>query len=290
MNNFITRVVFVGIALPVLFAVAIFLPHFNHATIALLALVFSVGSVLELRRIVEPTGGMYRDAAAVLFAALPSTVVFFSRLSMRGAGLASSWLSPLAIVCLLLFMSSAFPIAFPRRPESVKSSIAVMGANALYLLYPGALSTAIIVILGAQNGPGLMLMWFALIVFGNDSLAWLAGVTLGKHRGIFAVSPNKSLEGLVAGMSGSIGFSYAGAFLFPSVVPRNWLALGIIGMACGIAVVVGDLFESAIKRAGSVKDSGTIVPGRGGMLDSYDSLLFAAPVFAGILGMLGMLA
>jgi len=275
--------------MPIIFAIALFVPHLNHAAIALLAMVFSVGSVLELRRIIEPAGGTYRDAAAVSFAALPSIVVYFSRLSMRGAGLATSWLSPLAIACILLFIFSAFPVAFPRRLESVKSSIAVIGANALYLFYPGALSTAIIVILGAQNGPGLMLIWFALIVFGNDSLAWLAGVTLGKHRGIFGVSPNKSLEGLVAGMSGSIGFSYAGAFLFPSVVPRNWLALGIIGLACGIAVVTGDLFESAIKRAGCVKDSGTIVPGRGGMLDSYDSLLFAAPVFAGILGLMGML-
>lgn len=290
MNNFVTRVVFVGVTLPVLFAIAIFLPHYNHASIAVLALVFSVGSALELRRMVEPAGGKYRDAFAVVFAALPSIVVFFTRLSMQGAGLASSWLSPLALVCLCLFMVAAFPIAFPRKPESVKQAIAITGANALYIFYPGALSTAIIVILGAQNGPGLMLIWFALIVFGNDSLAWLAGVTLGKHRGIFTVSPNKSLEGLIAGMSGSIGFSYAGAFLFPSIVPRNWLALGVIGVVCGVAVVTGDLFESAIKRAGSVKDSGTIVPGRGGMLDSYDSLLFAAPVFAGMLGLMGMLA
>ncbi|PKL08399.1 MAG: hypothetical protein CVV51_09180 [Spirochaetae bacterium HGW-Spirochaetae-7] len=289
MNNFVTRVIFVGIALPVLFAIAVFMPHFNNASLSLLTLVFTVGSALELRRIVEPAGGISRDAVAVAFATLPSIAVYFSRLTMRGAGLAASWLSPVAIACLLLFMASALPVAFPKKPDAVKSSIAVIGANALYLFYPGALSTAIIVILGARNGAGQMLIWFALIVFGNDSLAWLAGVTLGKRRGIFAVSPNKSLEGLVAGMSGSIFFSFAGAFLFPSTVPRNWIALGIIGLACGSAVVTGDLFESAIKRAGSVKDSGSIIPGRGGMLDSYDSLLFAAPVFAGILGIMGML-
>jgi len=113
-------------------------------------------------------------------------------------------------------------------------------------------------------------------------------VTLGHKRGIFTVSPNKSLEGLLAGMAGSVGFAFLGPVLLPGIVPRSWPTLLALGLACGVAVVAGDLFESAIKRSAGVKDSGSIVPGRGGILDSFDSLLFAAPVFIGVLAAAGV--
>ncbi|MBN2874361.1 MAG: phosphatidate cytidylyltransferase, partial [Spirochaetales bacterium] len=174
--------------------------------------------------------------------------------------------------------------------DTVSLTILKVTRNALYMLYPGALSSAIVIILAAREFSGSLLIWFALIVFGNDSFAWLAGVTLGRKRGIFTVSPNKSLEGLIAGMAGSIGFAMAGPILFPEAIPPRWLALAILGVAVGIAVVSGDLFESALKRSAGVKDSGSIIPGRGGVLDSYDSLLFAAPVFCGIAVMMGLLS
>jgi phosphatidate cytidylyltransferase len=67
------------------------------------------------------------------------------------------------------------------------------------------------------------------------------------------------------------------------MIPNDWLVLFITGLACGFMVIAGDLFESSIKRAVSVKDSGSIIPGRGGILDSFDSILFTAPVFTGFL-------
>jgi len=289
MKNFATRITFVGIAVPALFALAIYVPFMNHAPIALIALLFTIGSSIELQRMLEPGAGMGRTIAAAVLGALPPVAVYAMRLVTPGASLAESWLAPLTLVIIAAFVITSVPMAFPARAETIAGSIRRASSNALYLVYPGSLSTAMIVILGVPENSGFLLVWFALIVFGNDSLAWLAGVTLGRHRGIFAVSPNKSLEGLVAGVAGSVGFALAGPFMFPGVVPRAWFTLVMLGLACGAAVVTGDLFESAIKRAAGVKDSGSIVPGRGGILDSFDSLLFAAPVFAGILAVAGFL-
>ncbi len=288
MSNFATRILFVGAAIPALFALATYVPFMDHLPLAILVLAFAAGSGVELRRIVEPSAAKPRTVLAALFAALPSAVVYAVRQARPEAGLAASWLAPVAGVSIGLFLISALPIALPRKADNVRASVAIATANAFYLLYPGALASTIIVILGSTAESGLLLIWFATVVFGNDSLAWLAGVTLGHKRGIFTVSPNKSLEGLLAGMAGSVGFAFLGPVLLPGIVPRSWPTLLALGLACGVAVVAGDLFESAIKRSAGVKDSGSIVPGRGGILDSFDSLLFAAPVFIGVLAAAGV--
>jgi len=290
MKNFLTRITFVSISVPVLFALAILVPFMNHAPIAFLIFIFTVGSSIELRKMMEPAGGSSRTIEAVLLGTLPSLIVYGTRLLSTDSGLTTTWLAPLAAVAMVAFLASSVPMALPRNVATIPATIHRASANAFYLIYPGFLSTPIIVILGNPEGAGYILVWFALIAFGNDSLAWLAGVTLGKKRGIFAVSPNKSLEGLIAGIAGSLAFALAGPFLFPSYIPRNWLLLTVLGFSCGVAVVLGDLFESAIKRSAGVKDSGSIVPGRGGVLDSFDSILFAAPVFTGILAWAGILS
>jgi phosphatidate cytidylyltransferase len=128
-----------------------------------------------------------------------------------------------------------------------------------------------------------------MIVFANDSLAWLFGITLGKHRGLFKVSPNKSLEGFIAGMAGSIIATLLGPVLFP-FIPARWALLVAMGLVCGITGVAGDLFESALKRSAGVKDSGRLIPGRGGFLDSFDSILFTAPTFVAFLLILKIIA
>ncbi len=289
MKNFIIRIVFVCIAVPILFILALFVPWMDHAPIALIVLAFTIGASLELRRIMEPSGGRWRTVQSVVLSAAPPVTVYVVRLAGYGSNLAESWLAPLAIAVGTGFIVCAIPLAFPRKLESIAASASHASANAFFLLYPGALSSAIMVLLGAPEGAGTLVVWFAVIVFGNDSLAWLAGVTLGRIRGIFPVSPKKSLEGFLAGMAGSVGAALSGPLLFPAVVPRAWLTLSILGLASGLAVVTGDLFESALKRSASVKDSGSIVPGRGGMLDSVDSLLFAAPVFTAFMALIGLL-
>jgi phosphatidate cytidylyltransferase len=126
------------------------------------------------------------------------------------------------------------------------------------------------------------LLTFCVLAFSSDSFAWLVGMTLGRRRGIVAVSPNKSLEGFIGGLLAPVGMVFACAAVFPASLSGRWWELLLLGFLVGAAVIVGDLFESALKRSAGIKDSGSAVPGRGGFLDSLDSLLLAAPVFYGL--------
>jgi phosphatidate cytidylyltransferase len=124
---------------------------------------------------------------------------------------------------------------------------------------------------------------FLLIVIVNDSFAWFFGVLFGKNnRGFVKISPNKSIAGFAGGIlvSTAVGgaLQYFGVLqLAPSA--HAPLAGLVTGFLCALAATLGDLAESALKRSAAVKDSGTLFPGRGGVLDSLDSIAMAAPVF-----------
>lgn len=114
-----------------------------------------------------------------------------------------------------------------------------------------------------------------LIVMSNDSLAYYSGRALGKHRLYPLVSPNKSVEGAIGGVVGSIlGTLLARCTFFPQLSLTDALLTAVF---IGILGQTGDLFESLLKRSFGVKDSGTIFPGHGGVLDRLDSIIFAAP-------------
>src|SRR5262249_51407544 len=114
-----------------------------------------------------------------------------------------------------------------------------------------------------------------VIVWTNDIFAFVAGKSFGRHKLAAVVSPKKTVEGAVAGfVAGIIAAAAYAYFLVPSLAIVHAC---IIGALIGIAGQIGDLCESILKRVAQVKDSGTIVPGHGGMLDRIDSLLFGAP-------------
>lgn len=115
-----------------------------------------------------------------------------------------------------------------------------------------------------------------LIVMTNDSAAYYTGSAFGKHRLYPLVSPKKSVEGAIGGLCGSIGGSLLAKFtFFPQLSFTDAIATALV---VGVVGQAGDLFESLLKRSFGVKDSGTIIPGHGGVLDRLDSILFAAPV------------
>lgn len=115
-----------------------------------------------------------------------------------------------------------------------------------------------------------------LIVMTNDSAAYYSGSAFGKHHLYPLVSPKKSIEGAVGGLIGSLGGTILAKFtFFPQLTFSDAVLTALVVGTVGQA---GDLFESLLKRSFGVKDSGTIIPGHGGLLDRMDSILFAAPV------------
>ena len=119
------------------------------------------------------------------------------------------------------------------------------------------------------------LLFTLLVVFACDTGAFAAGRLAGRHRMAPRVSPNKTWEGAAGGFAASVGAALLVGLAFDLTVPVWQQAL--IGAVASVAAQVGDLFESALKRAANVKDSGSIMPGHGGILDRMDSILFALP-------------
>jgi phosphatidate cytidylyltransferase len=129
-----------------------------------------------------------------------------------------------------------------------------------------------------RNHP-LGFKWILLIMFivmGGDSAAYFIGCRYGKRRLYPEVSPKKSVEGALGGLAGSLAGTMIAKTLFFEEL--TLIDAVIAPLLIGALSQVGDLFESLIKRSCGVKDSGTIFPGHGGILDRLDSILFAAPV------------
>nr|WP_308447266.1 phosphatidate cytidylyltransferase [Desulforamulus aquiferis] len=122
--------------------------------------------------------------------------------------------------------------------------------------------------------------WFWIILlltatWASDTFAYFTGRAFGKHKLAPLLSPKKTIEGAVGGVLGSVLLCYIFSL---SVQSFNTIPLILIGVLIGVASLLGDLMESAIKRQAGVKDSGQIIPGHGGFLDRFDSLLFTAPL------------
>jgi len=157
-------------------------------------------------------------------------------------------------------------------------SVSAGAATLLGAVYVGALGGTIAglrFLPSPEEGPWAIVLLLVIVVF-SDTFAFFFGHALGRRRLAPALSPGKSVEGALAGLAGGILGALLVRALSPAPLPLpDSVAVGAVVAAMGI---VGDLDESLLKRWAGVKDSGTLFPGHGGMLDRLDSLLFGAPV------------
>ncbi len=143
------------------------------------------------------------------------------------------------------------------------------------LLYVPVLLSSLVMIRTSADG----VLWIFLllaVVFAGDIAAFFVGSRWGRRKLCAAVSPGKTVEGAIGGLVANVAMGALFKLFF--LPQRFWLpALGCF-TAVGVVGQAGDLFESVLKRSAGVKDSGTLLPGHGGILDRIDALLFAAPV------------
>ena len=125
-----------------------------------------------------------------------------------------------------------------------------------------------------QDFAKMLITGVFVIVWVNDSFAYLIGKQFGKYKLYVAVSPKKTIEGALGGLVSSLVATYFIAKFDSNLDLKQWLILALVVVIFGN---LGDLLESKFKRVAGVKDSGAILPGHGGMLDRLDSLIFAAP-------------
>lgn len=173
----------------------------------------------------------------------------------------------------LLFVG--FALLFLFRIRSIETAAHEVALGLLAFLYIPFLLMHLVLLRETSFGVQWLFV-IMLIVMTNDAAAYYIGSAFGKHRLYPLVSPKKSIEGAIGGLFGSLVGAMLSKFIyFPQLtfvdVVATALVIGTVGQA-------GDLFESLLKRSFGVKDSGTIIPGHGGVLDRMDSILFAAPV------------
>jgi len=175
----------------------------------------------------------------------------------------------------LLFPMMPFLISLFSKQYDFKTISAYCFGSWAYLSLPASLMVFMVRqdLFGDLAGPRLLIMVFALL-WVNDTFAYLTGKLLGKHKLFERISPGKTIEGSLGGLV----FTLVGVILLSQYV--SWLPLkAAVGMGL-IAVVfgtLGDLCESMLKRQAGVKDSGSLIPGHGGILDRFDSVLFSVP-------------
>lgn len=146
-------------------------------------------------------------------------------------------------------------------------------ATLLGLFYVEFFSYHMVLIDGTEHR---VLIWLVLLAaFGTDIMAYFTGMALGKHKLCPHLSPKKSVEGAVGGVVGSVILcGLFGYFVVPEI---TWQCV-VIGLVGSVAAQLGDLSASALKRHMGIKDYGNLIPGHGGIMDRFDSVLFTAPL------------
>jgi phosphatidate cytidylyltransferase len=165
---------------------------------------------------------------------------------------------------------AAISLGSPRSLAEVLPSISVSAGGLLFVVLP---FSAVVRLHGVDVVGRWLLLFTVVLVWVGDTSAYFVGRGIGRWKMAPQISPNKTWEGAVANFLGAL-FVAAIFGYWTKVPPAHMLAMAAVGSVAG---QIGDLFESAWKRNAGVKDSGTILPGHGGMLDRIDALIFAAP-------------
>jgi phosphatidate cytidylyltransferase len=236
-------------------------PEVYFALLAAAALL----ALRELYRVAEAAGHRCHRTLGALLALMTTLALLDDRLRLE-------WVVAGGLILL--------PLASLGRRGGWPQALGDIGTTLFIALFAGVLfgylaRLRVVASGGGEAGADLVFLLF-LVVWGADMAAYYVGSHLGRRPLAPRVSPRKTVEGAVAGVAGAVAAAFvARAWFMHRLRPIDCLVLGV---ALGIAGLLGDLIESMFKRGAGMKDSAAIVPGHGGILDRVDSLLYAAPV------------
>lgn len=262
-----------GVVLAAVFFVLIW---FTNATV-LLVVALAVGAlaVHEYVQLFRALGADMHLAPILVATWAVAANIAFPQFALEGV------LSIFVIVIAIWVMARLKP-----RPATVDGSpVAGPGFSAAALGGAASIMAPVYIGLGlgclvgvhVWGGRGAVVLLMATIVV-SDTAQYYAGRTLGRHPLAPKLSPKKTIEGAIGGFLIAPPFLIFSAYYFIPAA-TNQLSLAVLALLIVIAGIAGDLFESTLKRAAGVKDSSSLIPGHGGVLDRIDALLFASPLF-----------
>jgi phosphatidate cytidylyltransferase len=228
----------------------------------LLILTIVAGSCIEFFRMQKPRMGNANIFVSSSLCLTPLLVILLLVFidPWPSARHSSVFIASLAIVLILFFLTQ------------IKTGIAMIGSRlsgfslSLFLFtLPVFFAVGLII----QETPKLLLGLFILL-WSSDVFAYFGGRAFGKHKLLASISPKKTWEGFACGLAATVLAVWGLSHIFTEITMQDWTVTAVLVVVFG---VLGDLLQSAIKRGAGVKDSGTLLPGHGGMWDRFDSFL-----------------
>lgn len=265
MSSFITRLVSAVVVALLTFGAIYF---FKNNGVKLVIGVFYFLSALELRKILftdSRNDFSQQVKSYVLIACLWTEQILINFLQFE------VYLTFMSLLLIYIM----FILLFERNNSQIDLVYDDLKKGLIGFFYLGLLPLSIIRISELHNGI-ILLVFFLCIVIAGDIFAYLIGMFLGRHKIMPWVSPKKTMEGSIGGLFGSIVVGVLFSFFYPEF--NRW-GLMALALSTGLAGQFGDLFESLLKRVAHIKDSGSLIPGHGGVLDRVDGILLASPIF-----------
>ena len=270
LKTFLTRtttaIVFVGVLLTAIF--------FNYISFVTLFLVVSIWGLIEFYQMAEKLGakpykwiGIISGLSLFMYGAISNS--YYSHL-----------ISPTAILSVVIVLPFFVFIAalFDTNSNAITNLVFTL-VGIIYAVLPFSLLTDIACIdqtFAGEIAPYNFhyVVGIICLIWASDVSAYLVGSFIGKHKLYERISPGKTWEGTIGASVLTIACSFLIHQLFPELALKHWVVIAVLVSVFG---TIGDLVESMFKRQAGIKDSGKIMPGHGGILDRFDSLLFVSP-------------
>jgi phosphatidate cytidylyltransferase len=276
MNNFLQRLLLFIVGLPLLVLLIIYSAPYEHAGWIAVVLLFSFLGTRESYALFTAVT-RERDRSYPLIALLGTALLLSAYFDVLIESAVALFPLVLTADITLIFIITLLRWNTYQRQGSFLLRIL---SRTMSLLYPSFFAAFLVLFSTLESAHHLILL-FLILNFGNDTSAYLTGRFLARRGGppLIAVSPNKTLIGFVGGFAGSLLGGSIYLLAVPQLLEGSFFGYLPFFFAVALLGNIGDLLESALKRSAAIKDSGNLIPGRGGVLDSIDSLLFSAPFF-----------
>ena len=269
------RVMVAVVGLPLLILILGWAP--SWATMLLLAAMCAIGAWELMRAAAGERGKPLTPLTVIAAAAVP--VCVYGEMSIENTELTALPVLPFAALLGAVFIFAIFALAIHRYDEEQGIPFAAVTC-AIFAGLAFPLMFSCLLRLRMMPAIGMLQVFLPLAIsFGSDTFALFAGMLFGKHK-LTPVSPKKTVEGAVGGLLGGV----IGMLLFKLIsqaalhtVLVGWTGVLVFGLVGSVVSQIGDLSFSVIKREFGVKDYGKLLPGHGGILDRFDSVMFIAP-------------
>ncbi|MGI8892754.1 MAG: phosphatidate cytidylyltransferase [Bacteroidia bacterium] len=259
MSNFYQR----AITGAVFVAVLIGAIYFHFYSFLFLFATILVLSLLEFYKIVRSTNVSPQSVTGVI----TGLILFITVAIAQATGEYYLYVINIPVI-FLIFIIELFK---KHKQPFLNISYTILGV--IYIALPISLLNLLVVAPGVNYYPSIVLGFFFLL-WSYDTGAYIGGRLLGRNKLFERISPKKTWEGAIAGLVISIGISYLISQYFTLLLFEQWAVMAVIIAVTG---TLGDLTESMLKRSADIKDSGSLLPGHGGVLDRFDALFISVP-------------